>query len=307
MTKVSIILPSYNHALFLEERLNSIINQTFINWKLIIIDDCSTDNSIEILKNFKEKYPNKIEQFIINKKNSGSGYNSWNLGIKLAKSEYIWIAETDDYSDTTYLEEQVAVLNANKDAALSFCASNYVNQEGEYLYDSTNRLKKLKVLRGNYGIFPSEIFINSMPFHTLITNGSSVVFRKPLDNIPQEIFAFKQCSDIFLWTYLVKNKTFIFLNKNLNYFRRHVDSTSTKNFNFNLQSIYKEKIEYLNIFNQHHKYEEFIEHYINFFILKDKSKFYKINFLKKINNVKFIKIKYYKILVKIFIKKILTK
>ncbi|WP_299060170.1 glycosyltransferase family 2 protein [uncultured Polaribacter sp.] len=304
MTDVSIILPSYNHALFLEERLNSIINQTFSNWKLIIIDDCSKDNSLKILKKFKEKYPNKIEQFIVNKTNSGSGYNSWNLGIKLAKSDYIWIAETDDYSAPTFLEEQVTILEANKDVALSFCASNYVNQEGEYLYDSTNRLKKLEVVRENYGVFSSEVFTNSMPFHTLITNGSSVVFRKPQDCIPEEIFTFKQCSDIFFWTHLLKCNKFIFLNKNLNYFRRHEDSTSTKNFNFNLLSVYKEKIEYLNIFKQHHKYEEFIEHYVIFYVLKNKSKFHKIDFLKKLNNIRFIKIKYYKILFKIFLKKL---
>jgi glycosyltransferase involved in cell wall biosynthesis len=303
MAKVSIILPSYNHVKFLEDRLNSIVNQTFKDWKLIIIDDCSTDGSIEILKKFQKKHKDKIEKFIINANNSGSGYTSWEKGINLAKSEYIWIAETDDYSDDSFLEEMVKTLDENKNVVLTFCTSIYVNANKKKLYNSKNRTKDLKV-NSTYGIINGSVYIDKMPFNTYITNGSAVVFRKPKNEVPQELFIYKQCSDIFFWTYLLKDSSFIFLNKELNYFRRHDDSTSEKISINKKKSVYFEKASFLNYYQQQSKYMVFINHYIKFYMNLNRKNILDIEPILEIKEIKFLKFHYFTGLMKFFFNKI---
>lgn len=292
MAQVSIVLPSYNHANFLEDRLNSIINQTFKDWELIIIDDNSNDGSLKILSQFVRENANKVKHFISNKQNSGSGYNSWKKGIELADSKYIWIAETDDYSAPTFLEEQIKVLEKTN-AILSFCTSKYVDFQGNYLYNSTNRTKDLDVKKDDFKLFDGLLFLKKMPFNTYITNGSSVVFKKPQKKIPQELFKFKQSSDIFLWTYLLQHNKFVFLNKELNFFRRHDGSTSTKIAKFKKESVYYEKAVFLNMFKMEFKYKEFIKHYIKHYIWANKKEVFNTKSLKLIKQKPFKVFTYY--------------
>ena len=111
MPKISIIVPNYNHSSFLNERLDSIFNQTFQDFEVILLDDKSTDNSTEILRHYTQN--EKVSHFIINKKNSGSPFKQWKKGIELAKGEFIWIAESDDTCDLNFLEEQIKALQQN--------------------------------------------------------------------------------------------------------------------------------------------------------------------------------------------------
>ncbi len=306
MPKVSIIIPSYNHAKFLKDRLESIQSQTFTDWELIIIEDCSLDESVEILENFANSNKDKVKHFIKNNTNSGSGYTSWEKGIELVKSEYIWIAETDDFSAPTFLEEQIQLLDKTK-AVLSFCASKYVDVDGNYLYSSIKRTEPLHVLQGSYKVFESEIFMNEMPFETYITNGSSVVFRKPKVQIPHEIFNYKQSSDQFLWSYLIKNNTFTFINKELNYFRRHLDSTTVRLGNSDLKNLYLEKIEYMNYFKIEINSSFFLNHYIKYYVWKNKRNFYDTSVIIKLKDVPFIKFKYCILLTQFIVFQLYTK
>ena len=91
MPKVSVIIPNYNHAQFLEQRVESVLNQTFQDFEIIFLDDASTDNSKEVFS----KYSNhpKISHVIFNETNSGSPFKQWNKGFGLSTGEYIWIAE----------------------------------------------------------------------------------------------------------------------------------------------------------------------------------------------------------------------
>lgn len=306
MTQVSIIVPSYNHGQFLMDRLTTIANQTYKDWEAIIIDDKSTDNSVEIITNFIKDNPTfKVKHFIINEDNSGSGYNSWQKGIELAETEYIWIAETDDYSDEKFLEDQVKVLKKNPSCSLSFCASNYVNSRGEFLYDSNNRTADLNTAENSSKVFSGQVFLNRMPFNTYITNGSSVVFKKPDQEIPDDIFLHKQISDIFLWTFLLKNSSFVFLNKKLNYFRQHEGSTSLFLQTNKLELIYQEIAEYLSFFEQTHKYSQFIDHYIKYYIWNNKKDFFNTTSIRKISINKNLDILYFYRAIKYLIKKIL--
>lgn len=98
---ISIIIPVYNAELFIETCLYSLVNQTYKDLEIICIDSCSTDKSLEIIKNFAKK-DNRIK-IIEEKENKGAGYNR-NLGISLATKEYIGFVDADDFADYDFYE-----------------------------------------------------------------------------------------------------------------------------------------------------------------------------------------------------------
>src|SRR5579864_2284139 len=107
MPTVSVVVPNYNHARFLPERIESILRQTYQDFELILLDDRSTDDSRAILSQYGGDPRVTIE---FNDVNSGSTFKQWNKGVRLARGRYIWIAESDDYADDRLLERLVAAL-----------------------------------------------------------------------------------------------------------------------------------------------------------------------------------------------------
>lgn len=91
---VSVIIPNYNHARFLDERIQSVLNQTYQNFELIILDDKSTDNGLEVINKYKDD--SHISHIVVNEENSGSPFKQWHKGFELAKGDWIWLAESDD-------------------------------------------------------------------------------------------------------------------------------------------------------------------------------------------------------------------
>ncbi len=92
--RVSVILPNYNHSKYLKQRIDSILNQTFQDFELILLDDNSPDDSVDIIESYRDH--KRVSHIHLNKENSGSTFKQWERGFSLAKGEYIWIAESDD-------------------------------------------------------------------------------------------------------------------------------------------------------------------------------------------------------------------
>ena len=105
MPKVSIVVPVYNVEKYLDECIESIINQSLNDIEIICVNDGSTDSSLEILNNYAQKDKRII---VINKSNSGYG-NTMNIGINAAKGEYIGIIESDDFADTKMFENYITL------------------------------------------------------------------------------------------------------------------------------------------------------------------------------------------------------
>ena len=118
MEKVSIIIPVYNAYTVIDKCIQSIINQTYKNIEIILINDGSKDKSIEKLNYYEKKYKN-IK--IINKKNEGVS-KTRNLGIKKATGKYIMFIDNDDYIDNTYVE---TLLNEIKNSEADCVYSGY--------------------------------------------------------------------------------------------------------------------------------------------------------------------------------------
>lgn len=114
---VSIIMPSYNTASFIEETIQSVLNQTYTNWELIIVDDCSTDNTDEVLENIKDS---RIRYFK-NDKNSGAAV-SRNKALREARGQWIAYLDSDDLWMPEKLEKQIHFMETN---GYAFSYTNY--------------------------------------------------------------------------------------------------------------------------------------------------------------------------------------
>lgn len=125
MPKTSVIIPVYNSEKYITRTLNSILNQTFQDFELICINDCSVDNSLKILEEFAKK-DNRIK-VINNEKNLGAAL-SRNIGIDIAKGEYIYFLDADDYIDEKYLECMIDKIEQEKcDIILNLAVINETN------------------------------------------------------------------------------------------------------------------------------------------------------------------------------------
>lgn len=117
---VSIIVPTYNACEYIQQTISSVLFQTYHNWELLIIDDCSSDNTISIVKEFAESDP-RIRYFSTNQ-NTGSPSQPRNIGIEQAKGDYIAFLDSDDIWLPNKLEEQLAFM---QEYGYDFVYSNY--------------------------------------------------------------------------------------------------------------------------------------------------------------------------------------
>jgi len=210
---VSIIVPGYNHSEYLKQRLDSVFNQTFRDFEVILLDDHSDDDSTQILAEYS-KHP-KVSQFIINEVNSGSTFKQWQKGINLAKGKYIWIAESDDYADIQFLEKLINVYKKDDDISLVFSGSNFLNAENKeinYKKFATLKYKTSFIKNGKREIKDELIFHNS------ICNASSILFKaESLQNSNISNFTF--CGDWKIAIDIIYDQKFYFLAEKLNYCR----------------------------------------------------------------------------------------
>jgi glycosyltransferase involved in cell wall biosynthesis len=243
MPKVSVILPNYNHQDYIETRIESILNQDFKDFELIILDDASSDKSPENIRKFLSD--SRIKEFIINDQNSGSTFIQWEKGIQKATGEYIWIAESDDIADSRFLSELIGVLDNNPKIGVAFCPSIWIDDKGEKILEPDHESDE-ETWQGN------ELIQNEFLAGNLIYNASSAVFRKDLIkkvNFSQ-ISQFRYTGDWLFWVQVVANVNVHRIGKRLNFFRRHANNVSFKSEKDGLQFIEGIKIA-LNIFKNY--------------------------------------------------------
>lgn len=139
-SKISIIVPMYNVASFLKETLDSILNQTFTDFELLLIDDCSMDNTLEIAYSFSDP---RI-RIIKNDKNSGAGATR-NKGIELAQSAYIAFCDADDIMFPNRLEEQYNFMEQHPDIDICGSFVKLINEKGNITGKFTFPVKHDKI------------------------------------------------------------------------------------------------------------------------------------------------------------------
>ncbi len=216
---VSVILPTYNGAKFIEETLQSVLDQTYKNLEIIIIDDCSTDNSYDILKSYADK-DDRIKLYR-NDKNLGIGKNS-NKALSLASGEYIMMQDHDDLSSPVRVEYIVKVLEENPH--ITGCATR-VKKIKESTNDYTHDLSDPRVAYDDEYIYATEIF------DRLILHPTTVYRRSILEGIDKPYSGeFKIVSDDDLFYTLNKaGARWFFLDNRYLLYREHNSRTSVSN------------------------------------------------------------------------------
>jgi glycosyltransferase involved in cell wall biosynthesis len=220
MPKVSVIIPNFNHAPYLKRRIDSVLQQTYPDFEVILLDDCSTDDSRDVLLSYKDY--SKVSYVIINEKNSGSPFEQWNKGFELAKGDFIWIAESDDWCEATLLENLVKPLLEDTALVLSFCQSLLVNEKGEIIY-KTQSDELEKTLTGR------DFVASSMFGDTVLVNAGMAVFRKSsLAKIDNQYKSMRSAGDWLFWVNIALTGNVFISGKYLNYFMRHSGTVSSK-------------------------------------------------------------------------------
>lgn len=218
---VSVIIPNYNHAIFLKERIESVLNQSYLNFEIIILDDVSTDNSKEIIMLY-ENNPH-VSHIVFNEENSGSPFKQWKKGMELAKGELIWIAESDDSCEVTLLEKLVKE-HLNNGNVVTFCKSQRMDENGFKYETFHNEIK--------YGNWRGKDFIQQyLGKYNIIMNASSAIFdKKTALQVDTHYMRFKGSGDWLFWIEMVKNGSISYIDEALNFFRKHSTNTTEKSY-----------------------------------------------------------------------------
>jgi len=177
--RVSVIVPNYNYAHCLEDRLRTIFNQSYPVFEIIVLDDASSDDSVAVIERIASTCNRQIK-LLVNEENSGSPFKQWRRGLEQARGDYIWIAEADDIADPEFLRTLVATMQG-ADADLGFSDSWQINQDGEKIGDSYKSYAN--AIRGagfdeSFNTNGRRILEQYLAVKNIILNVSSVIFRK---------------------------------------------------------------------------------------------------------------------------------
>lgn len=227
--KISVIIPNYNHARYLKQRIDSVIDQTFQDFEIILLDDCSTDASREVLTSYRD-HP-RVRSIIFNEHNSGSPFKQWQKGIGLAKGEWIWIAESDDYADNRFLERLLPATRGSN-IGLVYCDSKVVVDEAvrEETFASikNKRFKTDRWSRDHVNSGTDEIE-NYLLIESTINNTSAVLFNKQVLQMANPFDeTFRYIGDKFTFVKVLSLADIAYVGESLNYYRdpfnqKHVD------------------------------------------------------------------------------------
>lgn len=229
MPIVSVIVPNFNHAAFLDQRLSSIFNQTFKDFEVIILDDCSTDHSRDVIERYRGN--KQVSAVVFNESNSGSTFKQWKKGIELSRGQFIWIAESDDVAELGFLAQVMADFEKDKDIVLSYCLSNIIDEKGNFLYPWTKFQQDFDpetwqtsfVMNGCTYLEQYLSRINTIP------NASAVVFKKSSYQASFLHTDLRYCGDWLFWWNLLLVGNVSYSSHPQNNFRRHANTVTRMN------------------------------------------------------------------------------
>lgn len=226
MPKVSVIIPNYNHASYLRQRVDSVLAQTFQDFELILLDDFSSDESREVIDSYAGLERVKI---VLNSANGGSVFKQWNKGLRIASGEYVWIAESDDYAAPEFLKTLVGILDANAEVGLAFCDSWRVSdgkeEEARGLWYG-----EFASLYGRDFIEEGRGYVcRQMAFFGTIPNASAVVFRRSVaEQFGYANEGYRLAGDWLFWLNLLARSDLAYSSRRMNYYRHHLQTARQK-------------------------------------------------------------------------------
>ncbi|WP_226702101.1 glycosyltransferase [Microbulbifer elongatus] len=226
---VSVVVPLYNHAKFAEERVDSILNQSVKDIEVILMDDCSVDDTVAVVN----KYSGDPRVFFShNDINSGSPFKQWRKGLSLARGDVVWIAEGDDTCSFNFLETLLPYFD-DPMMSIASAKTEIINEGGELQEAALD-----PYLNGAYPGKFEKSYINDgfveveeqLGAVCTLVNASGLLVRKAMlrDEILLEAGNFKMCGDWYVYLSTMKGGKIAYDVNAKNYFRRHSASAVHK-------------------------------------------------------------------------------
>lgn len=229
---VSVVIPNYNYENFMLPRIYSILAQTEKIHELIILDDCSKDNSRALIDRIVEQISPYIKvQKIYNKENSGCAFKQWKKGFAEATGEYVWIAEADDCCDKTLLKNIIKPIKENKNIYISYADTAFINAWDKIILPTIK--PEIDIMKTNH--WENDFVDNGLEeikkytfLNCIIANVSSCIIKRDnYDDIFEKIIEYKQAGDWLFYVSVMKKGDIAFCNKPLNYYRLHGNNVTS--------------------------------------------------------------------------------
>jgi glycosyltransferase involved in cell wall biosynthesis len=235
LPRLSVVVPNFNYAHCLRDRLNTIFDQTHPVEEIIILDDASTDDSIAAIEDCAEQRARDVT-LVINDANSGSVFAQWARGAAIATGEFVWIAEADDLSEPPFLSRLLALMRTDPSIRFGFCDSRSIDAEGAPVYPSykpyfatlePNALERTEIFAG------TEFITRFLSAKNTILNVSSVVWRRDalraaIAASRKDLARYRMAGDwrIYLECLSTPNAKIAYVSDPLNVHRRHAQSVT---------------------------------------------------------------------------------
>ncbi|UFZ01823.1 glycoside hydrolase family 99-like domain-containing protein [Bradyrhizobium ontarionense] len=235
MPTVSVAVPNYNYAHCLPERLGTIFDQNHPVEEVIVLDDCSSDDSVNVIMKVAEERQRDLT-LVLNEQNSGSVFAQWTRAAEMARGEFLWIAEADDLSEPTFLSSLLALMKSDPSIGFGFTDSKAIDGDGAHLYASykpyfasiePGALARTEVFEG------LDFARRYLSVKNTILNVSSVLWRREallraLDNCRGDLASLRMAGDwrIYLECLAAPGARIAYVADPLNVHRRHAASVT---------------------------------------------------------------------------------
>ncbi|MBR3627656.1 MAG: glycosyltransferase [Elusimicrobia bacterium] len=253
--KVSVIIPVHNVEKYLKQCIDSVLNQTFKDIEVIVVNDCSTDNSLKIIKEYQKK--DKRINLIDLKQNVGAGF-ARNEGVKHAKGEYITFVDSDDWVKENFIE---VLYNSIKKYNTDFVSVNYIRVYDDKFVDHKVKSNLCDVVISDEKI-KKQVLLNIPSVQVW-----SKIFKKSFLFSKEIFFRANKLEDIiYVWEAIVKSKSFLFLQDQLYNYRLKRENSEMYGINKKIYDykfcLYKDLKQMLKDINSYKFYETVFFYYI---------------------------------------------
>ncbi len=213
--KISVIIPTFNCSKYLPEAINSVLNQTYQNLEMIVVDDGSTDTTREIINSYINRYPKKIKYIFQENKGLACARNT---GVKNALGEYIALLDADDIWTVQRLKETLGAIEKEPDIGLVHANINWMSEEGNII---SSPKRKTRYLSG-------YIFENIFLRKAHIAIPTILVRKECFDKVGgfDENLTRLGCEDREMWLRIAELYKFAYIDKVLGYYRIRKGSMS---------------------------------------------------------------------------------
>jgi FkbM family methyltransferase len=232
--EITVIVPNYNHAPYLRQRLDSIYGQTYRNFRVILLDDCSTDESRAILGEYAKNFSDRTK-VLFNHTNSGCAFAQWKKGLEHAQTDLVWIAESDDFCDTDFLEGLVPFFR-DEAVQIAYCTTVFVGADGrplDFSFEAYTGALDTAKWKSNYVETAHREVRTALGIRNTIPNVSSALLRHP-GNLPllsdPDWLKMRICGDWVFYLHHARGGKIAYSRNTSNYYRYHQSNASRNTY-----------------------------------------------------------------------------